>query len=133
MSAAAPYVVNETDPPLEAWNDPVRGVVAWRTLISGDRTPTEALTLGVAEVLPANAGRARLHRHAQPEIYYVLSGEGVLRIDGADHPLSPGTCAFVPGDALHGAWAVGPAPLRILYVFPADSFGQIEYRFADGG
>jgi mannose-6-phosphate isomerase-like protein (cupin superfamily) len=133
MSAAAAHVVNEADVPLEGWNDPVRGAVTWKTLVSGDRAPTEALTLGVAEVMPADAGRARPHRHAQPEVYYILSGEGVLNIDGVDHPLSPGTCAFVPGDALHGAWATGPAPLRILYVFAADSFDQIEYRFPGVG
>jgi mannose-6-phosphate isomerase-like protein (cupin superfamily) len=131
MSAVAPYVVNASDPPLETWNDPIRGAVTWRTLISGDRAPTEAMTLGVAEVLPADADRARPHRHAQPEIYYILSGEGVLRIDGVDHPLAPGTCAFVPGNALHGAWAVGGAPLRILYVFPTNSFDQVEYGFPD--
>jgi mannose-6-phosphate isomerase-like protein (cupin superfamily) len=133
LGAAAAHVIDEADAPLEGWDDPARGAVTWRTLVSGDRAPTRDLTLGVAEVLPANAGRARLHRHAQAEVYYILAGTGVISIDGVEHPLVPGTCAFVPGDALHGAWATGEAPLRILYVFAADAFDQIQYRFPDAG
>jgi len=126
-----PYVVHDSAPPLELWNDPVRGAVTWRTLFSGDRTPTEALTMGVAEVTPGAGQPLRIHRHAHPEAYYILSGHGVLRIDGIDHALSPGTAAFIPGGAPHGARALGDAPLRILYVFAADAFDQIEYSFPE--
>jgi mannose-6-phosphate isomerase-like protein (cupin superfamily) len=123
----------------EAWNDPVRGVVTWRTLLSGDRTPTEGLTMGIAEVSEHVGAPVRLHRHAQGEAYYILSGRGVLHIDGAEHPLEPGTTAFIPGGLWHAARGVGPEPLRLLYVFAADSFSEIVYEFpaespaADGG
>lgn len=123
---SAPYVVNQGDCPLQSWDDPVRGAVTWRTLISGDRTRTEGLTMGVADV---GQGPIRLHRHAQVETYYVLSGEGVVHIDGADHPLTPGAAVFIPGGALHGARATGPDTLRLLYVFAADSFDQVHYEF----
>lgn len=126
-----PFVVDEAAVPLEGWNDPVRGVVAWRTLLSGDRTPTEALTMGVAEVVEQAGAEARLHRHAQPEAYYILSGHGILTIEGEDRPLSPGTCAFIPGGAWHAARGVGAEPLRLLYVFAADSFDQVIYEFPE--
>ncbi len=134
MTAAptVPHVVDEADAPLEAWNDPVRGVVTWRTLLSGDRTPTRGLTLGVAEVVEQVGAEARLHRHAQDEAYYVLSGEGVLNVDGVEHPLSAGSTAFIPGNAWHAARGVGTEPLRLLYVFPADSFADVVYEFPDG-
>jgi quercetin dioxygenase-like cupin family protein len=131
VASSQPYVVEERQRPVESWNDPVRGVVTWRTLLSGDRTPTDSLTLGVAELHAGDADSARLHRHAQAEAYYVLAGRGVLTIEDVDHPLAPGVTAFIPGGRLHGARAVGPEPLRILYVFAADSFDQIHYAFPD--
>lgn len=126
-----PFVVNETAVPLEGWSDPVRGVVNWRTLLSADRTPTEALTIGVAEVVEQVGAEARLHRHAQAEAYYILSGRGILTIEGEELPLSPGTCAFIPGGAWHAARGVGAEPLRLLYVFAADSFDHIVYEFPE--
>ncbi len=131
--ATKPVVVREADLPLETWDDPVRGTVSWRTLFSGDRTPTAGLTMGVAEVRPEDAGRTTLHRHAHPETYFILSGRGVLRINGEDHDLSPGAAAFIPGGALHGAHAVGDEPLRILYAFAADSFDEVRYEFPAAG
>ncbi|MFI4973827.1 MAG: cupin domain-containing protein [Caulobacterales bacterium] len=124
------FVVNELRCELEGWDDPVRGVVQWRTLLSGDRTPTEALTMGVAEVREHAGAHAKLHRHAQSEAYFVLSGRGVLTIDGAEQALSPGDAAFIPGGAWHAARGVGDEPLRLLYVFAADSFSHVEYEFA---
>ncbi len=126
-----PFVVDEAAVPPEGWNDPVRGVVTWRTLLSGDRTPTEALTMGVAEVVEQAGAEVRLHRHAQAEAYYILSGHGILTIEGEDRPLSPGTCAFIPGGAWHAARGVGAEPLRLLYVFAADSFDQVVYEFRE--
>ena len=127
MSAAPPsaFVVHETECPVEG-PEPER--VQWRTLMSGDRTPSEALTLGVAE-LPPGAPAAPPHQHAQPEAYYVLAGEGSVEIDGAVHPLRPGSAVFLPGNARHVAWNTGDETLRILYVFPSDSFSEVQYRW----
>jgi mannose-6-phosphate isomerase-like protein (cupin superfamily) len=129
MPKREPFVVHETDCPLEGWDDPARGRVVWRTLLSGDRTPTGSLTLGVVEIGSGDSQEFQPHRHAQPEAYYILSGEGVVHIAGADHPVRPGSAVFVPGHAAHGARNTGAGPLRILYVFPADSFDEIRYEF----
>ena len=53
----------------------------------------------------------------------------MLRIEDRDHALEPGVAVFIPGGRLHGARAVGSEPLKILYVFAADSFDQIRYDF----
>ena len=124
-------IVNGDDPPEEAWDDPVRGRVTWRTLLSGDRTPSEGLTLGVAEVNGRSDEEAKLHRHAQPEAYYVLSGRGVLHLGAEQHSLSPGVTAFIPGGVWHAARRVGAEPLRLLYVFAADSFADVIYEFPE--
>jgi quercetin dioxygenase-like cupin family protein len=129
MSEPQGVVVQEESCPLEGWDDAIRGKVAWRTLLSGDRTPTSQLTLGVTELGPGQPSPFLPHRHAQAEIYYVLSGEGVVTIDGAEHALRAGSSVFIPGNALHGARNTGREVLRMLYVFAADSFSDVQYVF----
>jgi quercetin dioxygenase-like cupin family protein len=122
-------VVQEESCPLEGWDDAVRGKLVWRTLLSGDRTPTSQLTMGVTEIAPGQPSPFLLHRHAQAEIYYVLAGEGVVRIGDDEHALRPGSSVFIPGDTWHGARNTGRATLRMLYVFAADSFSDVHYVF----
>ena len=122
-------VVNESQCETEGWNDTFRGVVSWRTLLSADRTPTDSLTMGVAELREEDGANFKYHRHVQAEAYYILSGHGAISLDAVEHALSPGDAVFIPGGTLHGARCIGAEPLRILYVFAADKFEQIEYEF----
>ncbi len=122
-------VSHEDDCPTEGWDDATRGRITWRTLLSGDRTPTDQLTLGVTEIGPGQPSPFHPHRHAQAEIYYVLSGEGIVSIDGLEHPLRAGSSVFIPGDVWHGARNTGRDTLRLLYVFAADSFADVRYTF----
>lgn len=124
-----PFVVNESQCRTEGWNDPMRGVVRWKTLLSADRTPTDTLTMGVAELSREDGADYKLHRHVQAEAYYVLSGEGAVSIDAVEHALSPGDAVFIPSGALHAARCTGSEPLRLLYVFAANAFEQIVYEF----
>ena len=113
MKEIRPHLVDEQTCSTDGW-----GTLHWKTLISGDRTPTCQITQGVAELLPAPcdpppgvvAGPLMVHHHAHAETYYVLAGEGVLWIAGAEFRL-------------------GEEPLRILYTFAADSFGDVRYEF----
>ena len=127
MSRPDGFVVHEDDVEFEGWSDYSRELVRWRTLISGDRTPTESLTMGVAEVGP---GTAQPHRHLQAEVYYILSGEGVVTVSGIEHPVRAGSAVFIAGGAEHCARSTSSGPLRLLYVFPAGSFSEIEYEFS---
>jgi len=127
----AGVVVHPDDCETERWSPDRPGAVTWRTVLSGDRTPTDSLTVGVAEVAPGGTDEFALHRHAPAEIYAVLSGEGVVMIDGVEHPIRAGCAVFIPGGAWHAARATGPAPLRLLYAFAVDAFGDVVYEFAD--
>jgi quercetin dioxygenase-like cupin family protein len=131
MPRTEPVVVHEQECAVEGWPGPGAGHVRWRTLVSADRTPTAALTVGVAELDPGEARDFRPHRHAQPEVYYVLAGEGSVWISGVEHPVRPGSAVFIPGDAWHGARNTGSGTLRLLYVFSADSFSEIAYEFPE--
>ncbi len=131
MAQSRGFVIQEEDCAVEGWADGRSGSVCWRTLISADRTPTDSLTVGVAELEPGETRAFRPHRHAQPEVYYVLSGRGVLRIGETDHDVRPGTAVFIPGSVPHGARNTGAERLRLLYVFPTASFAEVEYEFPD--
>lgn len=112
----------------ERFTDPAHGDVHWFTLFSSDQTPTTAMNAGIL-VIPAHGGRLAPHRHAQPEIYFVATGTGILTIDGASTVISAGAAAFIPGDAQHALVNDGPNELRIFYVFPTGRFSDVVYRF----
>jgi mannose-6-phosphate isomerase-like protein (cupin superfamily) len=131
MSRADPFLIHEEECEFEGSDEPTPGRVRWRTLISGDRTPTDSLTVGVAELDPGESRDFVPHKHAQAEVYYILSGEGIVNISGAEHPVRPGTAVFIPGGTAHGARNTGTQLLRLLYVFPSDSFADVKYEFPE--
>jgi mannose-6-phosphate isomerase-like protein (cupin superfamily) len=123
--------VHESARDWETWPDELlaeRGCVLWRTLVSGDLTPSSDLTLGVARIAPGEELRA--HRHAPAELYFVLTGEALVTVDGDARTLGPGTAVFIPGNAVHSCANRGSVELRFAYVLAADSFGEVEYLFA---
>ena len=130
--SAKPVVVHEDEREWEGWPEEEvaeRGDVLWKTLISAGLTPTMALTLGVAR-LPSG-GTLAAHRHAQPEVYLVLEGTGVVTIDGSSSALRPGVSVFIPGGAIHSVRSTGVSDLRVAYVLAADGFDDVTYVFGE--
>lgn len=127
---ASAYVIHETDLPLERWDDAAaRGQVSWRTLFSADGFPSEALSGGIAYVPPGE--QLKLHRHAPPEVYFILAGAPVVVIDGVEHACRAGSAVFIPGNAEHGIRNPGAEPAKLFYCFAVDRFSDVEYRFPD--
>ena len=127
-----PVVARESEREWETWPDEdvaTRGRVDWKTLFSRDVTPTEALTLGIARILPGDA--LNEHRHAEPEVYLVLDGVATVTVAGRERRVEAGAAIFIPGGALHGCRNAEVVELRFAYAFEADSFETIEYVFAD--
>jgi quercetin dioxygenase-like cupin family protein len=106
-----------------------RGLVYWKTLLSADVTPSEALTMGIAKIPPAEA--LHEHRHQQAEIYLILEETGLVRIDGKARPVGAGSAVFIPGNVVHSCENTGASDLRFAYVFPANSFEEVEYVFVE--
>jgi quercetin dioxygenase-like cupin family protein len=121
-----PISVDEATLPDQRWEDPTRGTIRFRTLISAPDTQTHSLVCGVAML--ATGETFVLHSHAHPEVYFGLEGEGEVIIDGRHHRLAPGIAIFIPGGAVHGI-PVATSPLKWFYTFAADSFAEIVYRF----
>jgi mannose-6-phosphate isomerase-like protein (cupin superfamily) len=125
-----PVIVKESERDWETWpEDQIaeRGAVWWKTLVSGDATLSSALTLGVARVPPG--AELHLHRHEQPEVYFILEGAGAVVGAGSSGEVGPGDGVFLPGDALHSIRCTGEGELRLAYVLAADSFADVTYRF----
>jgi mannose-6-phosphate isomerase-like protein (cupin superfamily) len=128
VNVVEPIALDETGAPQDGWDDAVRGRIHWRTLFSRGKTATEGLTCGVAEVGPGDW--LGLHRHAPPEIYYVLAGAGIVSLEGREIAVQAGSAVFIPGMAEHGLRQTGTEVLRFLYAFPVDSFDDVEYHFS---
>jgi mannose-6-phosphate isomerase-like protein (cupin superfamily) len=70
------------------------------------------------------AGIIRLHAgekdtqesHSIDEVYYVIQGNGFIKLDGEDHQINQGTCIFVPANADH-RFHGNKQDLVILYAF----------------
>lgn len=112
--------------PDERWDDPSRGTIRFRTLISAPQTDSTGIVCGVAML---SAGDTfPLHTHAEPEVYFGLDGMGEVMIDGMPHSLAPGVALYIPGGAVHGV-PLATAPMTWFYTFATDSFADIRYRF----
>lgn len=73
--------------------------------LPGDRGPYRELmrrpgfSLGVYRL--AAGGEDHQHPHHSDEVYFVQQGRAVLRVEGADHPVGPGSVVSVDRGAEH--------------------------------
>ncbi|RFC67530.1 MULTISPECIES: cupin domain-containing protein [Mesorhizobium] len=130
--ADKPLVTSARERERDGWDNPERGTVSWYTLVSGDITPTSALSCGIAEFEPRK-GILKPHRHDPAELYHILEGQGILTLEGQERTVTAGDTVFIPGNAEHGIRNEGDAVLRLFYVFPQDRFSDVVYRFPDAG
>ena len=117
------HLAHEAESPWE--EDAAEPGVRWRQLVSADRTPSQGLSVGVFEVLPGS--ELSPHRHDPQEVYYVIEGRAEIYRDGAWGPLERGDVAYIPGGAVHGVRNRGDETIVIVWVFPADTYDEIEY------
>ncbi len=127
ISMNQPVLVDQQDLPEDHWQDPTKGSIRWKTLLSADVTPTNSLVCGIAIM---DAGQTfALHFHAEPEIYFGIEGEVDVQINGTAHRLKPGVALFIPGNAVHGV-IIADQHVRWFYTFATDAFSDIAYTFA---
>ena len=83
-----------------------------------------ALSVGVYE-LPT--GGVDLQRpHTEDEVYYVVSGRGVLRVGSEDRVVSPGSIIYVPARVEHRFHDITEDLTLLVFFAPAE-----HSRFAD--
>jgi len=59
----------------------------------------------------------------------VLEGFGALKINDQEYAVKKGSTVYIPSNDTHCLINCGDVPLRLFYVFAADSFSDIEYEF----
>jgi quercetin dioxygenase-like cupin family protein len=83
--------------------------------LTPDLTGFKGLSMGYQTVAPG--GRVRLHSHdAQVELQICFRGAGTVMVDGAAHPLRPGTACFLGYDTKHEIINDGAEELIMLWV-----------------
>lgn len=65
--------------------------------------------------LPAGAADTQ-QPHTEDELYYVVEGQGTIRVAGEDRPVRPGTVVFVAAGVEHRFHSIAK-DLRILVIF----------------
>ncbi len=86
-----------------------RSTCGWRDLLVSrqDRGHVTAW----AHAVDIDGAREHYHKRAT-ELYYVLEGEGTVRVDGAEHPVRKGSIVHIPPGVIHGA----KGRMRVLVV-----------------
>lgn len=73
--------------------------------------------MSIAEATVAAGAHTYAHRHhVSEEVYYTLSGEGLLRLGGRDERMQPGSAHLIEPGVDHNVTALADAPLRFLCV-----------------
>jgi len=63
--------------------------------------------------------------HTEDEVYFVISGRGMIAIAGTDHAVTSGSVAFVPADTAHHFHSVTEDLQVLVFFAPAEgTLGQ---------
>src|ERR1700687_34539 len=84
-----------------------------RELLGPMTAPVRSQSLAEATLEPAQQTE-RPHHAESEELYYVLSGEGEMEIDGERAPVGPGDAILIPAGARHQITASSGSFLRFL-------------------
>jgi quercetin dioxygenase-like cupin family protein len=122
MTATRWAVASDFDP-WELWEPSLgkRGI-HWKNLFDHTRGGHKEMMFGISFLPPGS--RYTRHFHDQPEIYYVLSGHGIIYAGDDAFNVTPGSFFYLPKKCIHGAVAHGNQPLHMLYVFGTETVGS---------
>ena len=123
-----PFVAHVSDSSWTDWDDPRDGLLSFASTIGDGTTPSDTMTAGLTRLPPG--GWLGRHSHEATEIYHVLSGEGVVHLDGEVKHVRHGRMVFIPSDCIHGVHNTGGRDLEFFYVYAADSAADERTRYA---
>ena len=82
-----------------------------------DRTTSPITQCSLAEeTLPPGKAVTPHHHEVLEEIYYILSGSGVMTIDAESHEVSAGDAIYIPKHHRHTLTNTGNEDMKILLV-----------------
>ena len=86
-----------------------------RELLHPDRDPA-AIRYSLAHAVVPPQIWSLLHLLRTTEVYYILSGRGIMEINGEQREVSPGDAVYVPPGGQQRIFAQGPEPLAFLCI-----------------
>lgn len=91
----------------------------------------ETVDLHVNRIRAGSApGPYHLHTEAE-NVYLVLAGDVVVRIDGEDHRLGAGDAAFIPPRVPHSATNVGSYDAELIEIYAPATVDFVEVEDGD--
>lgn len=84
-------------------------------LIDPEQSPSKSLKMGYTTIYPTGTTTGHAHDDME-EVYYVISGEGVMVVGEDEFPIRTGDALYVPPGAFHTTYQRGNLPLTVLWV-----------------
>ena len=113
MAQHPEWVIDQNDFPI--WQAPNRSRKV-SLLVSQESCGAEHLSAGMFWLAPGNETVADIHPEAE-EIYYVVSGQGRLVMDGEEFLVSKGMTVYIPAGVNHQSFNDGEEELCYFYAF----------------
>ncbi len=84
-------------------------------LIDSTNSPSKRLTMGYTTIYPTGTTTGHAHDERE-EVYFVISGEGIMVIGEEQFPIKAGDGLYVPPGKYHTTIQTGNQPLVVLWV-----------------
>ena len=84
-------------------------------LIDSGNSPSKRLAMGHTTIYPTGTTTGHTHEDRE-EVYFVISGEGIMVIGEDRFPIKPGDGLYVPPGVFHTTIQTGNLPLTVLWV-----------------
>ncbi|HKG23639.1 MAG TPA: cupin domain-containing protein [Blastocatellia bacterium] len=82
-----------------------------------DRTTSDITQCSLAEeVLPPGCSVTPHHHERLEEVYYIVSGNGVMSVGDEQSEVGPGDAIYIPRGTRHTLANAGPEPVKLLLV-----------------
>jgi mannose-6-phosphate isomerase-like protein (cupin superfamily) len=118
------YVVNVNSKPADEDPRSLRARVKGRDkevlrdtyyLIDPKDSPSQRLTMGHTTIYPTGSTTGHSHDDME-EVYYVISGEGIMVVGEDKYEIKAGDALYVPTGLYHTTYQTGILPLTVLWV-----------------
>ena len=84
-------------------------------LIDPEVSPSRNLKMGHTTIYPTGTTTGHSHDDVE-EVYFVVSGYGVMKVGDDEFPIRPGDALYVPPGEFHTTFQKGNMPLTVLWV-----------------
>lgn len=128
-----PFKKNWTSESYEVW-DPQVSTTSIKTMVDRNtlnlsKSSHNGIMMGAAKITED----IPLHQHEETEIYYVLKGKGrtfLTTLEGRYvFDIEAGSFLYLPSRMPHYTKAHPGTPLELLYIFPQNILGDVQYVF----